>query len=67
MKSSASQFNQLSRAELTNELAAAKRELFETSFQVGQGKEKRTHLPRVLRKKIAILNTLLAQPSTPQS
>lgn len=51
--------SQMTPAELEKELRTAEHELFSTGFQIRQGKEKRTHVLKQLRRKIARLKTLL--------
>lgn len=56
--------SQLSNAELQKELRTAEHELFAIAFQLRQGKEKRTHMLKQLRRKIARLKTLLSAAAT---
>ncbi len=56
--------SQMTQAELEKELATATHDLEATSFSLRQGKEKRTHLLRQLRTRIARIKTLLRSRST---
>ena len=54
-------YSQLSPAELANELEKTTKEFFEHRLNVKIGKEKKTHLVRAARKKVARLKTFLTK------